>query len=89
MEREEVYYVFRNAAGRILKILTRSLVSGNPALAAELSPVPLDARLTKKHVRLHLFPRCGVPNVFRVQIRLASLYKFDFCLGRVRDTVIL
>lgn len=49
----------------------------------------VDARLTKKHVRLHLFPRCGVPNVFRVQIRLASLYKFDFCLGRVRDTVIL
>jgi hypothetical protein len=49
----------------------------------------VDARLTKKHVRLHLFPRCGVPNVFRVQIRLASLYKFDFCLGRVRDTIIL
>lgn len=42
MNFSETYYVFRNAAGQVLKVLTHSLVIENPLLAAELSPVPIN-----------------------------------------------
>lgn len=45
--------------------------------------------LSSKHIKIHIFPYCRIPNIFRIQIRIASLFKIDFCLGLVRDTIIL
>lgn len=48
-----------------------------------------DCALTAKHLKIHLFPACGLPNLLRVQIRLGGAFKIDFCVGVVRDFVIM
>ena len=39
-----------------------------------------------RQLRLHVLSGVNLPNIARVQLRLGSLFKLDFCLGDVRET---
>ncbi|MBO4286878.1 MAG: hypothetical protein J5985_01790 [Kiritimatiellae bacterium] len=41
--------------------------------------------LSFSKLRLHLFTGTGLPNLFRLQLRLGGLFKIDICVGQVKE----